>query len=365
MPTQVRTAPRVFSLGAHRTRGHSAAAVRTTYLLVAALGLAACRTSNGNGDDSPVDAAPDGVDGVGCTALTPRAVPLEAFVGPTGLQQRMTALIDSAQTSLDVQMYLFTVKPLADRIVAAKQRGVAVRVILDPDEQGNNAVEPIFTAGSVTFRQSTPLYTYSHAKYLIVDRTAVAIMSMNFNIDAMNTERNHGVIDRDPEDVADVQAIFEMDWALAGNEPPKPANLDCTRLIVSPNNARQRIIEHINSAKSTLELELMYLADTAVRNAVGQAKQRGANVRVILEDPTDESVSFLTGLGIPVKFPPASIYLHAKLVIADGIAFVGSENMSLTSLSKNRELGVLVLEPSQQAVIKASFESDWTASDGM
>lgn len=339
--------------------------MRTSYLLVTALSLAACRTSNGSGDDAPGDAAPDAVDGVGCTALTPRAVPLEAFVGPTGLQQRMTTLIDSAQTTLDVQMYLFTVKPLADRIVAAKQRGVVVRVILDPDEQGNNAVEPIFTTGGVTFRQSSPLYTYSHAKYLIVDRSAVAIMSMNFNLDAMNLERNYGVIDRDPEDVADVQAIFEMDWAMAGNEAPKPANLDCTRLVVSPNNSRQRIIEHINSAKTTLELELMYLSETAVRNAVGQAKQRGVNVRVILEDPTDESVGFLTGLGIPVRFPPPSIYLHAKLVIADGVAFVGSENMSLTSLTKNREVGVLVLEPSQQTVIKTAFESDWTSSDGM
>ncbi len=325
--------------------------------------FAACRTTDGNtADDAPADAAPDGVDGVGCTALTPRTVPLEAFVGPTGLQQRMTTLIDSAQSTLDVQMYLFTVKPLADRIAAAKQRGVGVRVILDPDEPGNAAVEPILTGGGVTFRQATPLYTYSHAKYLIVDRSAVAIMSMNFNVDAMSNERNYGVIDKDPEDVSDVQAIFDMDWAAAGNEAPKPADLTCTRLIVSPNNSRQRIIEHINSAKATLELELMYLSETSVRNAVGQAKMRGVNVRVILEDPMDVSVAYLTGLAIPVKFPPTSIFLHSKLIVADGVAFVGSENMSITSMTKNREVGVLVLEPAQQAVIKQSFESDWTAS---
>ena len=287
VPTEVRTTPRQFSLGGLFTRGHSAAAVRKSFHVVAALvSFAACRTTDGNtGDDAPADAAPDGVDGVGCSALTPRTVPLEAFVGPTGLQTRMTTLIDSAKTTLDVQMYLFTVKPLADRIVAAKQRGVAVRVILDPDEPGNAAVEPILMAGGVTFRQATPLYTYSHAKYLIVDRSSVAIMSMNFNVDAMSNERNHGVIDKDPEDVSDVQAIFDMDWAAAGNEAPKAADLTCTRLIVSPNNSRQRIIEHINSAKTTLELELMYLSETTVRNAVGQAKMRGVNVRVILEDP--------------------------------------------------------------------------------
>ncbi|MBL9018695.1 MAG: hypothetical protein JNL83_31205 [Myxococcales bacterium] len=330
--------------------------------LIAALQNSACRTTEGGDDQPATDAAPDGVNGVGCTAMAPRAVPVEAFVGPTGLQARMTALIDSAKTSLDVHMYLWTVKPLADRIVAAKQRGVAVRVILDPGSPGNEAVKPIFAAGGVTVRQASGLYEFSHAKYLIVDRETTAIMSMNFNIDAMTSERNYGVIDKDPEDVSDLIAIFEMDWALAGAETPKPADLGCTRLVVSPNNAKVRLIELVSSATSTLEVELLYLSETNVRNAIGEAKQRGVNVRVILEDPTDSSVQYLTGLGIPVKFPPSSIYLHSKLIIADGVAFVGSENMSQTALSRNREVGVFVTEPAAQQVIKSAFESDWTAS---
>jgi len=185
---------------------------------------------------------------------------------------------------------------------------------------------------------------------------------MNFNADAMSNERNYGVIDKDPEDVSDLQAIFDMDWAAAGNETATPANLTCTRLIVSPNNSKQRIIELVNSAKSTLEIELLYLSETNVRNAVGQAKTRGVTVRAILEDPADTSIPYLTGLSIPVKFPPNSVYLHAKLIVADGVAFVGSENMSLTSLEKNREVGVLVTEPAGQAIIKTQFESDWAAS---
>jgi phosphatidylserine/phosphatidylglycerophosphate/cardiolipin synthase-like enzyme len=178
----------------------------------------------------------------------------------------------------------------------------------------------------------------------------------------MNVERNYGVIDRDPEDVADLQAIFDMDWAAAGGEARRPADLACTRLIVSPDNSKQRLIELINSARSTLELELMYLSESTVRNAVGQAKQRGVTVRALLDDPADSSIPYLTGLGIPVRFPPASFLLHAKLIIADDVAFVGSENISLTSLSKNREVGVLVLEPDQQAIVKRQFEADWAAS---
>jgi phosphatidylserine/phosphatidylglycerophosphate/cardiolipin synthase-like enzyme len=247
---------------------------------------------------------------------TPRMTPLDTFVGPTGLQTRLEQLIDSAQTTLDVQMYLFTVKPLADKIVAAKSRGVAVRVILDPDEAG---------------------------------------------------ERNYGLVDHDPEDVADLQAIFDQDWKLANGMQATPPDLNCTRLIASPNNSQQRILGFISSATSTLDVEVLYITDVNVRNAIGAAKNRGVTVRVILESPTDQpsnadTATYLKNLSIPVKYVDNQFYLHAKLIIADGVAFVGSENMSPTSLTKNREVGALALESTEVSVIQTRFESDWAAT---
>jgi phosphatidylserine/phosphatidylglycerophosphate/cardiolipin synthase-like enzyme len=338
-----------------------------SFVLVAAVlsVLAGCRADNAADDGTDPDGGPtvDAPDGTGCTALTPRTTPLESFLGPQGLQTRMAALIDGAQSSIDVQMYLWTVKDLATRLVAAKQRGVAIRVILDPDEAGNNNVEPIFTSGGVTWKNASTLFTYSHAKYLIVDKTQVAIMSMNFNADAMVNERNYGVIDKDPEDVADVQAVFEYDWKMAnGATGLTPANLTCTRLIVSPTNSKQRILDHIKSATTSLDVEVMYISEGDVRTAITAAKSRGVDVRVLIEDPMDDSVPVFKAAGIPVKQPPSSIYLHSKLIIADQVAFVGSENMSYTSLAKNREMGVLAFEPAAFAPIKTQFDSDWNAS---
>jgi phosphatidylserine/phosphatidylglycerophosphate/cardiolipin synthase-like enzyme len=332
------------------------------FLVVAVLG--ACRADSGNGDD--VGDPDGGADAASSTCeTTPRTTAPETFVGPTGLQERLTALIDGAHTTLDIQMYLWTVKALADRVVAAKQRGVTVRVILDPDEAGNDAVRPRLAAGEVPTRDATALFTYAHAKYMVIDGSAAVIMSMNFNADAMDLERNYGLVDRDPDDVADVAAIFTMDWALAGAEPPQPADLDCTRLVVSPNNSKARLLALINGATSTLDVEVMYLADDDVRTAVGAATQRGVAVRVILDPDQDtpDDVTYLKGLGITVKAPSSSQFLlHAKLIIADGVAFVGSENMSVTSLTKNREVGVLVYEPGAAAPIQAQFESDWNAT---
>jgi phosphatidylserine/phosphatidylglycerophosphate/cardiolipin synthase-like enzyme len=339
------------------------AAMSKAFILLAAItSLIACRPGDsGEGPDATpsVDAA---ADGTGCTALTPRTAALEAFVGPSGLEQRMAALFDNAKTSLDVQMYLWTVQGLANKLVAAKNRGVAVRVLLDPDHAGNDNVRPIFTSGGVAWKNAPALFTYAHAKYIIVDKTQVAIMSMNFNVDAMLNERNYGVIDRDPEDIADVQAIFEYDWAVAsGATSVAPANLACTRLVVSPTNSKQRLVDHINSAQATLDVEVMYISEADVRTAIINAKNRGVAVRVILQDSADSSVPALRAAGIPIK-TATSFYLHSKLLIADQVAFVGSENMSFTSLAKNREVGVMAFEPTAFAPIRQQFDTDWNGA---
>jgi phosphatidylserine/phosphatidylglycerophosphate/cardiolipin synthase-like enzyme len=335
-----------------------------SYVVLAVLALAAsgCRSTSGDSDDP--DAAvptPDAPDGNGCSALSPRSEAPETFIGPTGYEARMGALIDGAKSTLDVQMYLFTVDALADKLVKAKQRGVAVRVLLDPDHEGNTNVTPTLTAGGVNWKKAPSLYTFSHAKYLIVDKAQVVIMSANWNLDAMRTERNYGIVDRDIEDIADVQAIFEADWALASGATPMPADLACTRLIVSPTNSKQRLIQLINSAKTSLDVEVMYIAETDVRDAIAAAKSRGVAVRVIVNETTDEAIVYLKNLGIPIK-RPSGFYLHAKLIIADEVAFVGSVNMSATSLSKNREVGALAFEPSTFAPIQQQFDADWSAS---
>lgn len=327
--------------------------------LVATSLLVACRADDNAGTEP--DAAVDVPDGTGCTALTPRSEAVESFVGPTGLQTRMGALIDGAQESLDIQMYLFTVKEIANKIVAAKNRGVTVRMLLDPDHDGNQNVTPILTSGGVNWKNAPSLYTFSHAKYLIVDKTEAVIMSMNWNVDAMINERNYGIVDRDPEDVADLQAIFNADWTVANGGAPMPADLACTRLIVSPTNSKVRLLEHIKSATSTLDIAVMYISEASVRTEILNAKNRGVAVRVLIADPADESVAPFKAAGIQVKEPSSSIYLHAKLIIADDVAFVGSENMSFTSLSKNREVGALVFEPAAFAPIQTQFNSDWSA----
>jgi phosphatidylserine/phosphatidylglycerophosphate/cardiolipin synthase-like enzyme len=327
--------------------------VRPAALLVL-VAAAACGGPSGAEPDAgaPADGA------IGCEAADPRTPATAVFVGPAGLEARLAGYIDGATDSLDVMMYLFTVDALADRVIAARQRGVDVRVLLDPDHEGNPDVRDRLAGAGVPVRDAPARFEFAHAKYLLVDGTLAVVTSANFNYGAMDAERNYGAEVRDPDDVADLAAVFDADWAGAADP-----DLACTRLIVSPVNARSRVLALITGSQETLDLSVIYLSDSSVRTAVIQAHDRGVVVRVVLADPADfpenaTTAETLRNQGVEVRFL-RTISLHAKLVLADGVGFVGSQNLSSTSLSDNREVGVLVTESAPVATLQAQLDADW------
>jgi phosphatidylserine/phosphatidylglycerophosphate/cardiolipin synthase-like enzyme len=57
------------------------------------------------------------------------------------------------------------------------------------------------------------------------------------------------------------------------------------------------------------------------------------------------------------------LYMHAKIIVADEQkAFVGSENISTTSLDRNRELGVLIADSNVINTLQQTFQQDWGVS---
>ena len=303
---------------------------------------------------------------IGCTDLTARSQTPDLFVGPQDWESSIEAAIDSAAGTLDVQMYLFTVTDIAQHIISAYKRGVAVRVLLDPHEN-NSTVQTLLTNAGVPNHTDPTVFTFAHAKYMVIDGTSAVILSGNFNAGAVDTtdangERNYGFVDHDPDDAARLETVFEDDWtSTSGAEP----DLSCTRLIVSPVNSKDRILAHVNSAMSTLDIEVLYLDDADVRAAVvTAATMRNVATRIMLSDPSRNpqntaTVTYFQGYDIPIKYLLTN-YLHTKMIMADGVALVGSENMSETSLTKNREMGGLIFEPGPAGQVHDQYEQDWS-----
>lgn len=98
--------------------------------------------------------------------------------------KEIIALIDGAQSSIYFAMYEFTLTDIADALVAAKNRGVDVRGIVDSGESANSADKPIIAE---LVAANIPVETEKHAdgsgimhiKAIVTDR-AYALGSYNW-----------------------------------------------------------------------------------------------------------------------------------------------------------------------------------------
>jgi len=306
-------------------------------------------------DQAPADTSPQT-----CDPLSPRAEAPELLIGPAGLDEALLAKIDSARSELLLMMYQLTLTKFVNALIEVHARGVAMRIILDSDQQGNEDAIAALQAAGVTVRRSPARFNYYHVKVFLVDNEEVLVMSGNLNSYTMNSERNYRVVLRDAQDIAQIREIFEQDWA----DSADPA-LPCTRLLVSPVNAAAKMLGFIEGATKSLDLAVMYLSDSGLRDAVKARAAAGVAVRVLLAHPAwidgnAETAAELTAEQIPVKYL-ASPELHAKLVVADGLPYVGSINLSNNSLNNNREVGVVVTDQTAAETAAAQFEQDWQA----
>lgn len=303
-------------------------------------------------DANSPDAAP-----LACDPFAARGAVPEIVVGPTQWQAAWLTQIARAQRSLRLAMYVLTIDAVEEALVEARQRGVDVQVLLDPDHEGNGGARARLQAGGVALRNAPSRFEYAHAKYLIVDDAAALVASGNLNATALTRERNYAYITRDGAEVAQIAAVFSADWNGATYAEP------CTRLVLAPNNARSRLAALIASAQREVIVQAMYLTDTGLQEAVTAAAARGISVRVMLAPESDvpgngATLAALRGRQIAVKVPN-DFGLHAKLLVVDDTAFVGSANFSYTSLNKNRELGGFFTEPAAVATLRTQFMRDW------
>jgi cardiolipin synthase len=317
---------------------------------------------------TPMEAAPDAADVADapvadfCNATDPRTVPVEVHPTPEDGEAPYVQALATAEHSIRVQVYLMGYGGILDTLTAKARHGVDVKVILDHAKIDTNQkyFDQLVAAGAEV-HWSDPSFTFLHAKFFVVDDRVAVMSTGNYSKQySIDLERNFAIVDRDPADLLDLVELFDADW---GGSPATA--MPCTRLVVSPINARERILALIASAQHTLWIESMQFADTDVRAAVKSRIEAGVEVRVLLADPSwvdanASAATFLRGLGVEPKMIP---HLHTKVLVADGErAYVGSENLSWTSLNKNREVGVIVVESESIAPLTTTFEADEAAA---
>ncbi len=296
----------------------------------------------------------------------PKARPpgaLSLFVEPQAGIAPVLSLIRGAKSSLDLVMYQFEDRPVADALIAAQKRGVEVRVLLNHGYRGqaDPTNEPAYNylyAHGVPVKWTPGRYDLTHQKSLVVDAKTLLIMTFNFTPQYYASGREFGVLDRDPPDVLASETVFGADWHSLKIHAPTADGL-----VWSPGS-EATMLRLINGAHQTLAIYNEEMADDRITAALEAAVRRGVQVRVCMTYATAWKGAFnaLNDDGVQVRTyaSTANLYIHAKMILVDDhLAFIGSENFSPPSLEANRELGLTLDSVPLVAQLRDTFNLDW------
>lgn len=125
--------------------------------------------------------------------------------------------IEGARSSISVAAYSFTSKPVATALVAAKKRGVTVRVVADAKANSDRYTAVTFLANQGVPVRLNGRYAIMHNKFMVVDGDIVQTGSFNYTASAVSRNAENVLLIRDaPELAATYQGEFNRLWNESG-----------------------------------------------------------------------------------------------------------------------------------------------------
>lgn len=279
--------------------------------------------------------------------------------------------IGSAQTSLLVKQFTFTDESLIDAVVARKQAGVDVRVMLNAARSGgdraNDETFERFSAAGISVQWANPKFYVTHEKSMVVDEKTALVATFNMCLKYFTATRDYGVIIDDPVHVAQIVEVFNADW---NHDDWVPSVYE--GLLWSNSNSRYHMARFIDTATHRIDVQHPKFVDAVILDHLAAALERGVKVHVLCGGrhgisegdvlDTFASLRTLRRFGAKVH-KQKNLRVHAKLMIVDDErALVGSMNIDRSAFDLRRELGITVTEPAVVARLKEIFEQDWALS---
>lgn len=249
-------------------------------------------------------------------------------------EERRAAVIDiiaAARSRLLLSLFRCDDFGVLDALVDALGRGVRVEVLMtDRAKGGRKRRDQLSTvlgdAGAVLHRYGDAVVKY-HAKYIAADNHLALVGSANWTQKCLRDTCDFVLTTGDRTVVRALARLFAADTA---GRPLETGALH-DRLLIGPEDARERVGALLRSARQSIEIIDPKLTDTAMRRVL--AERREAGVRVTCHEGA--RVGQLTA--------------HGKLIVVDGrTAAVGSLSLSPIHLAFRRELAITTTD--RQAV---------------
>ncbi|MFN2108839.1 MAG: phospholipase D-like domain-containing protein [Anaerolineae bacterium] len=285
---------------------------------------------------------------------TPR-YPDQATDHQGGIDERLAAAIDSAQTSVDVAAFDLDLPSVTDALVRAHQRGVRVRLVTDSDYAESLGPTSLLQAQApVVFDSAEP---FMHDKFVIIDGEQVWAGSWNLTTNGTYRNNNNVIIADSKLLAENYTTEFEEMFvqkqfgSSSPDDTPQPQveinGVQVENIFESEGDARTRMIRLIKDAKSSLDVMAFVFTDDDIASAIVARHRAGVPVRIVVEtrnlDTTGSDVAAFQQAGIDI-LPDGNPYMmHHKVIIIDqAIVVTGSYNFSSNAANYNDE-NVLIL----------------------
>ena len=315
--------------------------------------------------------------------LVPKATsaPIEVTTLTDGGQRaaevarRISGFVSEAERTIDVAVYDVRFETDAGGLVlasllAAQQRGIAIRLLYNVAHPGPIPVPPppettpeALEALPVPTRGVAGIPDLMHHKFVVRDNEAVLTGSTNWTDDSWTRQENVMVAVSSPEIAYGYALAFEELWKLGevaktGNVDPRSQHVDGARVRAwfCPEHGEalsHRVAKHIGKAVQRVRIASPVLTsgpilgtlvevvneqrcdvagivdDTQVDQVFHQWRTNGVSEwKVPLLRRVLDGASFSGKASIPWTPDSVHDFMHAKVVVADETAFVGSFNFS-------------------------------------
>jgi cardiolipin synthase A/B len=261
--------------------------------------------------------------------------------------------IKQAKRSINILIFRLDRSEIAHALEAAVTRGVRVRALTAHANRGGTKSlrkleMQLLAAGITVSRTADDLVRY-HGKLMIVDDKILHVYGFNFTGLDMLKSRSFGVISKNGKLVNEASKLFMADFDRLTYTPAYE------RLVVSPENARERLGRFISGARKQLLIYDPQVSDDAMLRLITERIKAGVDVRILGRVEPKWNVK-------SEKFPGKR--LHIRAIIRDGKrGFVGSQSLRRLELEKRREVGVIVTDVSVVKQMQEIFEKDWAQTE--
>jgi phosphatidylserine/phosphatidylglycerophosphate/cardiolipin synthase-like enzyme len=293
------------------------------------------------------------------------------IVMPDDTGKPLLDAISGAQQSIRIKIFLFSDPSLLAAVIAAHERGVKVRVMLNPARRGgepeNEATRKALEDAGVDVADSNPAIDITHEKSMVVDNATAFIQSLNWETKNLTLTRDYAVVTSHRHEVDEVIACFDADWERKPFDPGQDSHMIWCNI-----NGRNRVAQFIDQATESLFLQNERYQDEVIIERLVRAAHRGVKLH-ILGRPAHtlkkgklvegiEGLRILQDVGAKVH-KLKGLKLHGKMMLADSSrALIGSINLAPGSFDSRRELAIAVHD---EAIVKRLHEivhHDWSHS---